>query len=237
MDINNLIFRAAESVDELDLLLKLKYDQYRIGKQYAFFSDNKYGIDMEQWDRYSVHYGLFDIAKNKVAAYLRVVFDELSHQSEWIPKLVSKYDEVFFSRALTNPTVPFPVLSYYPEAIKILKPLLEEATSLNKKISSVSRLTIHEDYRSPRVVSAITDHIFYKYANTVYACIITCLPTHKAYYTSRGFEVLDGPQIVSNQSSSDTKKFSNTQSLLLLLLLQNYKKNHLKGLEIFQMNT
>jgi len=72
---NTYCFREARNVEELYALLKLRYEEYRNSRLAGFCPENEYGLDIDEFDLRSRHFGLFQQSADgeKAIGYMRVV--------------------------------------------------------------------------------------------------------------------------------------------------------------------
>ena len=122
MDEKYFIFREVTSAKELVNLLRFRYRVYRESRLQKFCPENDYGIGLDCFDLRARHFGLFfhDLYTMHPVGYMRVVEDENSCIQEELLRLVSEYPSLSEKLKIT-PKDPFPLMTYYPEAVRRLK--------------------------------------------------------------------------------------------------------------------
>ena len=188
MNDNYFVFREARSINELQILLSLRYQVYRETNLKYFIEENEYGIDLDGYDLISRHFGLFENNLEPVG-YMRVVEDAGRSQSEIIVELLKKQPKLV-EKINTNPEAPFPSMIYWDKEIN---QLYQKLKNNQKGLVEGSRYVLKHNCRSLCLSKFMLESAFaiYLFYYSDYA-IVSCTPAHKRFYSRYGFSTLTG---------------------------------------------
>lgn len=186
------LFREAQSLDELTLLLGLRYKVFSESQRLEnAWSENDYKIDLDSWDLYSRHFGLFvgSPAKLIPVGYVRMVTDAEGPMKDQILSLKLKFPGLF-EKIETPPPEPFPLLTYCPQA-DIVKSLYKEIKGRGERLVEASRLALAQSLttlKSFRIAKRLVESIF---AAAIFSNIenamLSCSVHSKTFYQRFGF--------------------------------------------------
>jgi hypothetical protein len=198
MEQHYYIFREPTTFDELKALLLLRYKVFRESRLEKFVEENEACIDLDCYDLYSRHFGLYEHEGNSArpVGYIRMVTDdmgtfrdELFELAKSIPSLYEKVNRI--------PKEPFPLMNYCPHA-DLIKHFYEELKSDGGKLIEASRLSLD---RSVRGTSISDFKIAHTFIAAVYAsfltygvsnCVLSCNANHQVLYKSYGSQIFIG---------------------------------------------
>lgn len=195
MDQHYFVFREPANINELKALLLLRYSVYRASRLHKFCPENEAGIDLDCYDLYSRHFGLYEHsgATSRPVGYVRMVtdkegtfHDELFRLAGQSPSLFEKINRV--------PPNPFPVMNYAPDSEQIGE-YYNDAKARGEMFVEVSRLSLDGRIRGLKVVTNFVSSIFAAYqAMDVDHAIISCHSEHSVFYQHFGAKGFAGSQ-------------------------------------------
>lgn len=186
-----LSFRPARNIDELQALFHLRHQVYLESRCAALVADNEHGFELDAYDAQAHHLGLFQ--GGLPVGVMRLVQESPTPTAAWVAELSARYG------------LPVPV----PEAEEALpllahceeKPLisahLSQLRSQGAGLVEASRFVLAPDSRAAGFarffVEAAMARVFHYYGYG--GVLIACHPRHAAMYLRYGFEqVIDGRQ-------------------------------------------
>lgn len=208
-------FRLAKSVEELQCLLVLRKQVFKNSRWASLLADNNSEIDIDAYDPYSLHFGLFKKtagAKSIPCGYLRIVQKEHSFQKDLVADLYRKYVNDAVGNGLSTPPVPLPMISYLPDSTEAIEAVY------HCKSCEGSRLSLVSSERSLALTKICFEGAM-SFAFEVLGVdlvLITCAPAHEVFYSRFGYTRMPG-----------TKTFkmpfdSNLQCVALVLARTHY---------------
>lgn len=196
MEQHYFIFREPETLDELKALLRLRYSAYMASRLNKFIEENQTGMDLDCYDLYSRHFGLYEHtgSSSRPVGYVRMVTDEpgtfrndLFALAKSIPELYEKVNCI--------PTEPFPMMNYCPYADDIRR-YRENAKLAGEMLVEVGRLSLDDSIRGLKIavnfVSAICASLP---MHGVDEALVTCVSNHEAMYRSCGGRIFHSANI------------------------------------------
>ncbi len=217
-------FREAKNEVELISLLRLRYETYRSSKLAGFCPKNPHGIDLDAWDSYAMHFGLFQVENGKVKAvgYMRVIQQEETLHANWVRQIAWRYSMKIFEKIFEQPKVPFPSLDYYPGAMEVMNNVIRAEMQRGEKYCEASRLILRNNFRSLKLCIRLIEGALamYFFNKGFTRAIVTCSEPHSRFYQRYGWQQLNGirkEQILKGKTNA-------VGLSLLLLLLENYNK-------------
>jgi hypothetical protein len=206
-------FRPPHSLEELRSLLKLRYSIYRGSRLYKFCPDNNLGIDLDYYDPYALHFGLYEhfSYSSQPMGYIRMVMDEAGPFYFDILRIASE-DASISSSVFQIPPTPYPVMTYAPNT-ESMQSLYREITLKGERLVEPSRLSLHPSIRDFHVADFLIASTFaVTRAHGVNNAILSCTEAHSRYYRRNGFHIYPGTSIFN------TPKYGGHGAILLLLL-------------------
>lgn len=205
---------------ELKALLRLRYEIYAKSSLATFCPVNDYQIDLDEYDAYARHFGLFKYncsGEESVIGYMRVIEQCMTRTSDTIYALARSLDRDLYKRINISPKCPFPVMKYYPYAHKRITELLIQNPAT--KYCESSRFSIAKEERSFKLARFCTDcaiSIYFEVKN-FNVSIICCANSHEPFYRRYGYQQLLGPSPIQEDISKST-------SYLLSVCRDSYSK-------------
>jgi len=180
----HFVFREPENSQELLDLFKLRYKVYRSSRLALFIKENKYEIDIDQYDFHARHFGMYSVESGKETAigYLRVVEDLVVTKQTYlnavlkqIPQLSQNIDD--------KPSYDFPLMDYVPET-ELIKEKINQVHRNHERVVEACRMAIDPAVRSLRVAKHIFEasmaiYWFHYEFHHMFACIDT---SKKGFY-------------------------------------------------------
>jgi len=188
MSDNYFVFREIRSLNELQTLLSLRYQVYRESNLKYFIEENEYGIDLDNYDFHSRHFGLFENNLEPIG-YMRVVENGLSPQFEKLQDILKKHPQIA-PKVSMNPKIPFPSMVHWGNEIK---KVYQKIKDNNGDLVEGSRYVLKQNIKSIILAKLILESAFaiYLFYYSDYA-IVSCTPAHKRFYSRYGFSTLTG---------------------------------------------
>jgi Acetyltransferase (GNAT) domain len=221
-------YREAQNITELEALLKLRYKVYRKSKYINFCPKNKHQINLDQYDLYSRHFGLFENKSGieKPVGYMRVVQEERSPTANQVLEIAKKASPKLADSLQIPVTKPFPLMTYFRGSEKV-NSVLARLASNGLKMCEASRFVFAKEIRSLQLAKFVTESSVAIYrALGFYCSIITCSIPHSRFYNQYGFSQLKGTGL----------HIGHSQPPLLLLLLLSQDVPSSKENKIDQMS-
>jgi len=184
----NFVFREVQDANELLALLKLRYRVYRNSRLAGFVPENRWGIDIDEYDIRSRHFGLYWMhnGTEEPAGYLRVVEDRIIPGSHPIEAIAQRHPE-FGEKTYATPAYPFPLMHYYPDA-KALAADHKMWAQMGERMCEASRFVVDESFGSPRIASfivesALATYLFYRqFGHAIWCCTSTHSSVYQRFY-------------------------------------------------------
>jgi len=147
------VYRPAQNADELEALLRLRYQVFRSSNLAKFCDENPDGIDMDSYDIRSHHYGMFPCTVDgwkAPVAYQRVIFETPQSEGLLIEAVAAKYPSLKYNIE-PKPSYPFYYMynSSYGQAVNNFH---VNAKSRGESIGEASRFSIDPSIRSVRIM-------------------------------------------------------------------------------------
>ncbi len=179
------VFREAKNTDELEALLRLRYQVYQDCRMKVFFSKNNNGIDLDCYDLKARHFGLFKDGKQPIG-YMRVVEDEDSPMKKEVLYLASKFP--YIAEAIQTPSeYPFPLMNYSAKANQSVQPLLDRRAA-GQRLVEAGRFALDPAFQSRKLGQHMIESAIAVIFNFKVDCvIIACHRLHRAIYSRYGF--------------------------------------------------
>lgn len=151
---NYFVFREAQSLSELESLLRLRYEVYRTSRLQQFVPENEYGIDFDCYDLRARHFGLFmnDI---EPVGYHRPVSNAYGPLCDEILRLAAQFPGMS-EKVRSKPEQPLPIMTYWPEA-HILKELHNEIKGQRKSLAEATKFTLDPSMASVKLATHIIE--------------------------------------------------------------------------------
>lgn len=181
-----IIFKEVFDKNELEEILHLRYEEYLHSRMQYWVRNNKNGVlDIDDWDPYSRHFGLYNMSSGGVpVGYMRVTQNEKTAQTNYIHHLCKKSNTT-----IRNPKEILPVFTYFPGA--------KEWYTENNKIAFMNicepgRFTIKKEYRNGQLARFLIESAISTFAVDYSHAIHSCAVSHYAYYLRLGFKRVPG---------------------------------------------
>ena len=195
-------FREPKTCRELEAMLRLRYTVRRSCKLAALCPENEAGIDIDQFDRYAYHVGLFTPSADGFipVGCSRVVTGKPGPQHKWVSEFACKNR---LEQKLQVPEQVFPSLSYLPaehgnKVIDLCNAVLEDGETIGESCGAC----LHPDIKSIRIARLWVDSIvaYFKVWNDIRYVVMTISPHHMSFYSRNGFSPFPG---LPNSSLAD----------------------------------
>jgi hypothetical protein len=187
-------YREPESYEELQALLRLRYNVYQESRFQDFASKfDDAGIELDSYDVRAHHYGLFELSNgsSRPVGYIRMVGNTARRWSNEILSLAKK-NASLAEQVCTIQHHPLPLMKYFPDA-EVVREYHRNACMKGKSIEEAGRLSLDKSVRSMTVSWHMVAFSFaMQMVRGVDETIVTCIPRHTAFYTQFGFERLAG---------------------------------------------
>jgi N-acyl-L-homoserine lactone synthetase len=187
----SLTFRKARSVDELESLLRLRYQVFSESRLADYVHPTDDGIDLDAFDLKSAHFGLFGGREEEPVGYLRRVEGRRSEHASMIEEIVARHPGEH-TQVLSDTGQPYPILSYHPdrEAIRLV---CLQAEMRGRKLAEVSRLSLHRGVRSLHTaVFMASSAIAAGFADGFEESVVILAVSHIRFYERFGFRITAG---------------------------------------------
>lgn len=191
---DTLIFREAKGKEELTALLKLRYQVYRSSPLKGFCPKNEHGIDMDSYDLYSRHFGLFlrESGKDNPIGYLRLIEKNLTSFAPTILSIALEQSTDFGTKLFEEKSLhKFPSANYFSEVLSLSQKKLYKGIE-------VGRFAIVKEFQSKKLASEIVlksiAALCLCYFKHDYAVIMVA-PKHAPLYQFLGFELLSNYEV------------------------------------------
>lgn len=202
-----LIFRKPRGKAELLKLLELRYQIYRSSKLKGFCPKNDFEIDLDNWDMFAHHFGIFQVSNNqtKPVGYIRYIQEDLTEQAPCILSIALSKSKDYAKKIVKFPPSTFPSELYFPD-IKFLPELAEKKCG-----AEVSRFSLNEAFRNDRrtmfsLIKILCAIGFFQLGNQF--GIIACNIHHSPTYEIFGFKRISKYSKLIYDSESDCLKNS-----------------------------
>lgn len=186
------IFREPKNFDELKALLLLRYKVFRESRLEKFVVENEACINLDCYDLYSRHFGLYahDGDSSRPVGYVRMVTDEegtfrdeLFELAKSIPSLYEKVNRI--------PEEPFPIMNYCPYRNDI-REYYVNLKLRGEKLVEAGRLSLVNSVRGLKIATNFIASIFASFlVHDVDKTILACRPNHQNIYNLFGAVVFN----------------------------------------------
>ncbi|MEL6721361.1 MAG: hypothetical protein AAFP82_21860 [Bacteroidota bacterium] len=183
MNNKKFTFKEVYTIEDLEWCFKFRFQKYSDYRRQIFLKSNGYEIDIDKFDFYSKHWGVYN-SKNEIISYARIVQREknLSVQSQ-IETLIKKYNIIKSSLPIDN----FPIVDYQSSCSRRgVVSFLED--NVNKETVELSRFVIKDG--SPLNISRFTINSglgIYKYHYQNEMVVLSCRDKHEKFWHHYGF--------------------------------------------------
>ena len=188
-----LAFRPARNAQELESLFRLRYTGYLESQCASLVTDNEHGFELDVYDRYAHHIGLFQEGNfgSHAIGYLRLVQEHEGPFTNLINKIIEKH-----GLAPLGPKEGpgLPLLSNCPEKESISSHM-DLLRPHKNGIVEASRFVFAPEARSGGytkffVEAAIARMLYYHRYSGI---MLACHPRHAVLYMRYGFkQIVDG---------------------------------------------
>lgn len=199
MESKQYILREIVSEAELEIFLKLRYHCFCNSPSTLFVDKNKNGIDVNYYDRNSLHYGIYLRLQKKAVpvGYFRIVLEKPTAADVWV-------DNILHKAGLTGtinrkPRSIFPCLAIYPDS-NLEKQFYTQKKG-SDKTGKISRLFIVKGERSVKLSLQIIRSAFAISLLYLHQAFVGCFQPHSKAYIKFGFKQYPG----TSAFSIDTK--------------------------------
>jgi predicted GNAT family N-acyltransferase len=193
-------FREITEVDELEQAFRLRYEVYSNSRNRVFINQNEFGLDLDNFDLHSNHYGIYS-PDNVLIGYLRVVLDRNEYYNFGVFEIGLKFG-IFCKSIHSNENIKkvdyaeYPFLSYpnLPESVKSKFTSLKNS---NQLFAEASRLIIAENFRGFRTSAFLIECamvLFIIICQGKRNAIVNCCKDHKSFYERYGFRTFSDEQ-------------------------------------------
>lgn len=113
-------YREAKNQQELEALLRLRYEVYRGSRLKGFCPENTWGLEMDFYDCHARHFGLFHCAnsKERPVGYMRVIQKKEAEMAAWVRGIARQHSMELLNKVCVELKNPFPSMSYFPDGDK-----------------------------------------------------------------------------------------------------------------------
>jgi hypothetical protein len=180
------IYREAESQEELEELLKLRYRAFLRGTWGLITKRNIYQIDIDVFDVNAMHFGLFIQKDEKEIpiGYVRFVTETTTKHGNWIENILKKCTDI----ELINTEFKFPVqVKLESKHIPILQDFIKEQNQNNFKVVEISRISLEEGVTTFKLSNLFIDFIFGSELKNKSTYIIHVIDSSEKIYIKNGF--------------------------------------------------
>ena len=189
---NGAVFRPARTRDELEALLRLRYEVYSQSALKAFLNHNQRGIDVDEYDVGAIHMGLFasDATDALPLGYIRIVTGDRGAQAGLVEQIAVEYPDLRDS--ITKPTdQPFPCMTYFPELTGLLVRTCRRV-SRGAALVEPGRFAVASGLQGRRLgIRMIQAVAAYCIARRSPVAIVVCCDSHVRMYSAMGFRPVE----------------------------------------------
>jgi Acetyltransferase (GNAT) domain len=222
-----ITFREAGSGDELLGLLKLRYEVYRDSQWFKMLSDGsatEARIDIDQFDPYSHHFGLFvgsPEGEEEVIGYLRIATNELQPRNSAIAELIGE---------IAAPVVKYPDFTYpiqtHTNASSVVS-FLEIQNQNGSSLVEPSRLSIRSEWRCIRTsVFLLECSIAWWLRASFDAALLSCAKSQERAYQRYGFRPISEEELFIDVRCA----IPSAQMYLRPEFIPSYRRNRLDAM-------
>jgi hypothetical protein len=196
MEQTYFVYREPESIEELKSLLLLRYSVYMESRFQRYKEKYKsMGIELDCYDVRARHFGLFkhENGTSRPVGYIRMVLDE---EGPWSEEIRAIAEEVSGLAEIVNetPSVPFPLMTYFPDA-EIVNQHYLMAKRSGRRTVEAGRLSLGKTVRSISIArNMVSATVSFVLVNSIHDVLVTCVPSHSAFYYPFGFETCAGTE-------------------------------------------
>jgi hypothetical protein len=204
MDSKQYILKEILSEAELELFLRLRYNSFCSSASSLFVENNDKAIDVNYYDRNSLHYGVYkrQQKKSEPIGYFRIVLEEPTMADAWVKSISARTGLTGITEH--KPRSILPCLGIYPNSSLETGFYTEKAP--DEKAGEVSRFFIVKGERSIKLSLQIIRSAFAIGLLHLQHAFIGCFQDHSKVYTSFGFMQYPGSSIFSIDSRLRQKK-------------------------------
>jgi len=184
------VVRKPHNVDELEALLKLRYQVFRQSDLAKYVPENALGIDVDKWDDQAHHLGLWseDIYGVKAVGYLRVIGKAKTEEAHLLNLLVEKHP-ILKPKLIDPNKCSIRFLEVFKE-VEAVKTWFQELVSKGESVVEASRLSISPDLQhklSARGLIETALAVFFNHQQATFSAM-EVMDRHVSYYQHYGFK-------------------------------------------------
>lgn len=234
-------YREAQSPEELEALLRLRYAVYRNSRLAGFCPENPWALDLDAYDCRARHFGLFccTVSGQQAVGYMRVIQQAETPAAPWIRQLAAACTPEWLEKISPAPERPFPAMNYFPGAQAVIGKLLAESPNRGEWLCEASRFVVDPAHCSARLglrlIEASIAIYFYVlgFRNAVICCSESHVPAYRRYWfvplrevvSKRIREVTGGSALMLSAAAFKSNKTAGAeQKNRIQALAQNYRR-------------
>lgn len=192
---NRFVFRKPNDSQELLSLLRLRYESFHRSRLKGFVKNCTGGLDVDPWDGYATHYGLYHETegKEKPVGYLRIVGLDISPQSSLLHSLACQFVEV--ATAIANPREALLPLLTYDDPNHVIADIFAKIRSNSLSVVEPGRISLSHEYQALPLSRYLVESAIALYFAGIYKvdrAILSCAVQHSDFYQKFGFALIPG---------------------------------------------
>ena len=186
------VVRGPRSLDELEALLKLRYQVFRQSDLAKYVPENAIGIDVDKWDEQAHHLGLWseDIYGVKAIGYLRVIGEIKTETAPMIKLLGEKHPSLQSKLADPNKCA-IRFLEVFNESEPV-KTWFKSLVSNGDSVVEASRLSVSPDLQHKSGARTLIETALAVFISPQQATFgaMEVMDHHVSYYRHYGFKAI-----------------------------------------------
>jgi len=204
MNNKQYILQEILSEEELEIFLRLRYDGFCKSSSSLFVTRNNKAIDVNYYDRNSLHYGIYiwEDKKADPVGYFRIILEEPTIADGWVKNISLRAGLTHLTK--NKPPSMFPCLGIYPN--DNLEQEFYTRKIPSEKVGEVSRFFIVLSERSFRLSLQIIRSAFAIALLHIQHAFVGCFHDHSMAYMKFGFRQCPGSKTFSLNSTARQKE-------------------------------
>ncbi len=189
----HFIFSEISSTNDLLAAFRLRYNVYRNSRLRDFCRPNSDNLDVDPWDFYARHFGLFDLRGHQVGNVRIVTTTKQATASRIIEALGENHAPIYQARFFDRPAV-LPMIAYSSEGPQC-RAVVDRFIAKGHTVVESTRFALNDVGRKARLtmhLSATVIAIGFFGEWAVDVAFTTCSTPHKRFYGGFGFDNLPG---------------------------------------------
>lgn len=188
-------FREARTSDELRAIFKLRYRLYRDSRLKDFCEENEYEVDMDSYEIFGKHMGLFKIqnGESTLVGFHRPIFPQVSNLKEEILAVAAEYPKLCQS-VTAIPSQPLPLMEYCSDPSAALRQFYFHEKNQWARVCEATKFAIEPDDSTLPLAKPVIDaeHAIQFFCNGADISIMGINSSHLPLYRRYGYELVPG---------------------------------------------